>query len=181
MDTAIYRELGTIAEFISMMRSELGTLQIGELSAERLPQAGRELDAIVKSTEHATHIIMECTEAVLAADETDPVAYKAFVDDKMMAIFEACSFQDLTGQRVSKVVETLAWIERRVERFCKALPSKDIQPLVDHFDEKEAAREKRKKELILNGPAMDGEGIDQAMIDDLLGTSASGGAPLKAS
>ena len=34
-----------------------------------------------------------------------------------MVVFEACSFQDITGQRIAKVVETLQHIEERVSRF----------------------------------------------------------------
>ena len=33
----------------------------------------------------------------MAADASDPAAYKAMVDEKMLVIFEACSFQDITG------------------------------------------------------------------------------------
>ena len=50
----------------------------------RIPSAGQELGAIVKATEPATNTIMECAEALMAADASDPAAYKALVDEKMM-------------------------------------------------------------------------------------------------
>ena len=56
-------------------------------------------------------------QALMAADASDPVAYKALVDDKMMLIFEACSFQDIPGQRVAKgELETALESERAVVR-----------------------------------------------------------------
>jgi chemotaxis protein CheZ len=77
-----------------------------------------ELGAIVQATEAATNAIMECAETVLAADTADPVAYRTLVEEKMLAVFEACSFQDITGQRIARVVESLrpgeyAGVERR--------------------------------------------------------------------
>ena len=57
----------------------------------------------------------------MGADASDPAAYKALVDEKMMIIFEACSFQDITGQRIAKVVETLQHIEQRVARFADVM------------------------------------------------------------
>ena len=80
----------------------------------------------MQATETATNTIMECAEALMAADASDPAAYKALVDEKMMVIFEACSFQDITGQRIAKVVETLQHIEQRVARFADVMQAKDI-------------------------------------------------------
>ena len=69
---------------------------------------------------------MTCAEAVMGADAGDTAAYKALVDEKMMVIFEACSFQDITGQRIAQVVETLQHIEQRVARFAEVLKASDF-------------------------------------------------------
>jgi chemotaxis protein CheZ len=108
---------------------------------------------------------MESAEAILDADTSDAEAYQQLVNDKVMVIFEACSFQDITGQRISKVVETLEHIESRVSRFASAIGAEDTE---QPSSEKEDKRKKRKKDLILNGPAMDGEGVSQDDIDALL-------------
>jgi len=105
---------------------------------------------------------MECAEAVMAADASDPAAYKALVDAKMMVIFEACSFQDITGQRVAKVVDTLQHIESRVARFATALRTED-QP--GYLDESEQARAERRQRLLLHGPQLDGTGNAQSDVD----------------
>jgi chemotaxis protein CheZ len=164
MDAKVYGELREIAGYIESMRREIGVLQVNELKDTRIPSAGEELDAIVKATENATNTIMECAEALMAADASDPAAYKALVDDKMMVIFEACSFQDITGQRIAKVVETLQHIESRVARFADVMQAKDIDGILS---EAEKARQERKEKLMLNGPQLAGEGHDQNSVDKL--------------
>lgn len=165
MDATTYRELRDIASYIETMKSELGAFQVNDLKESRIPAAGQELDAIVKATEEATNTIMECAELMMGADTKDAKAYQALVNDNVMKIFEACSFQDITGQRVAKVVETLQMIEARVGRFAEAVHAKDIQGFID---EREAARAKRKEKLMLNGPQLAGQGVDQKKIDDML-------------
>jgi chemotaxis protein CheZ len=166
MDATTYRELRDIANYIETMKSEIGVFQVNDLKESRIPAAGEELDAIVKATEEATNTIMESAEALMAADAKDPKAYQALVNDHVMKIFEACSFQDITGQRVAKVVETLQMIEARVGRFAEAVNAKDV---VGFLDEQEAARAKRKEKLLLNGPQLAGNAIDQKKVDDMFG------------
>jgi chemotaxis protein CheZ len=164
MDAKVYRELREIAGYIESMRREIGVLQVNELKNSRIPSAGQELGAIVKATENATNTIMECAEALMAADASDPAAYKALVDEKMMVVFEACSFQDITGQRIAKVVETLQHIETRVGRFANVMRAKDLEGfLTDH----ERQRADRKKNLMLNGPQLDEEANKQNQVDKL--------------
>lgn len=164
LDTTIYRELRAIATYINDMKVEIGALQANELKENRIPEAGQELGAIVKATEDATNAIMECAETVIAADANDPAAYKALVDAQMMRVFEACSFQDITGQRIAKVVETLQQIEQRVSRFVEAVSAKDLAGFINEHERKRAERKNR---FLLNGPARDGEGIAQAQVDQL--------------
>jgi len=164
MDAKVYRELREIAGYIDSMRTEIGALQVNDLKDSRIPSAGEELGAIVKATEHATNTIMECAEAVMGADGSDPAAYKALVDEKMMIIFEACSFQDITGQRVSKVVETLQHIEQRVVRFADVMKARDLDGFIN---DAERERNERKEKFLLNGPQLAGEGVDQSDVDKM--------------
>jgi len=162
MDSAVYRELREIAGYIESLKREIGALKANEIKTARIPAAGQELSAVCKATEAATNTIMECAEAVMAADGRDPAAYKALVDEKMMLVFEACSFQDITGQRISKVVETLQLIDERVSRFAKAIAARDAGgPL----SETERLREERRRRLILNGPQLGGPETSQSEVD----------------
>jgi chemotaxis protein CheZ len=170
LDKAVFRELKEIADYIGRMREEIGALQANEMSRAKIPAAGQELDAIVKSTEDASNTIMGCAENVMNAEAIDLESYRAFVEDQMMVIFEACSFQDLTGQRISKVVSTLKSIESRVSRFAEAARVRD---LADIKDAREAAEEERRKLKLVHGPALAGDGNSQDVIDELI----SGGMP----
>jgi chemotaxis protein CheZ len=164
MDAKVYRELREIAGYIESMRHEIGALQVNDLKNSRIPAAGEELGAIVQATEAASNTIMECAEALMGADASDPAAYKALVDEKMMVIFEACSFQDITGQRIAKVVETLQHIEERVSRFADVMQAKDIQGFLT---EQERERAERKEKFLLHGPQLAGGGVDQSAVDQM--------------
>jgi len=164
MDGGLQRELQEIAHYIKAMKAEIAGLHFNELKHTRIPAAGQELDAIVKATEEASNTIMECAEAVLAADAGDP-AFKAMVDQKMLIVFEACSFQDITGQRIAKVVETLKHIEARVSRFTDALRTRDTGGFVS---EEERASAERKERLILHGPQRETSGDRQSEVDRLM-------------
>ena len=164
MDAKVYGELREIAGYIETMRHEIGALQVNDLKNTRIPLAGVELGAIVQATETATNTIMECAEAVMGAGASDPVAYKALVDEKMMVIFEACSFQDITGQRIAKVVETLQHIEERVSRFADVMQAKDIDGFLT---KSERERAERREKFLLHGPQLAGGGVDQAKVDEM--------------
>lgn len=158
------KEKREIAGYIESMRTEIGVLQVNDLKNTRIPSAGEEIGAIVAATETATDTIMTCAEAVMAADANDPAAHKALVDEKTMVIFEACSFQDITGQRIAKVVETLQHIEERVSRFADVMQAKDIDGI---FTDTERERAERKQKNLLNGPQLAGQGVDQSMVDEM--------------
>jgi chemotaxis protein CheZ len=104
----------------------------------------------------------------MAADTSNHDDYVNVVNDNVMQIFEACSFQDITGQRISKVVETLQFIDTRISRLVEKLRLKDGE--VELTDE-EKERERRRVEEICHGPQMSGEGVDQNDIDALLNGS----------
>jgi chemotaxis protein CheZ len=162
MDASVYRELREIADYIQSMKQEIGALQANDLKETRIPAAGQELGAIVQATEAATNTIMECAESLMAADTSDPAAYRALVEAKMLIVFEACSFQDITGQRIAKVVETLQHIEERVTRFASAVRTADFEGATT---DEERARAERRERLLLHGPQSPGKAIAQNDVD----------------
>lgn len=164
---AVTGELTAIAAEISKMKEEIVSLRANDMKSQRIPEAGRELDAIVESTESATHTIMAAAEEIMGADTSDAAAYQDLVNTKMIEIFEACAFQDITGQRISKVVSTLNYIDQRVSTFVEKL--RIIETMEPEIEE--TAEERRKRELILHGPQMAGEGVSQTDIDAMLGDS----------
>jgi len=169
IDTSIYRECRALSDYITNARKEIASLQPGDLESARIPRAGLELDAIVQQTEEATNTIMEAAEEIMGADPSDADAYQATTQDAVMRIFEACSFQDITGQRISKVVETLSHIEQRVLELRNLLgvTEEDIE------EAKADATPVSEDEALLSGPALEGEGIGQGEVDALMGGSTA--------
>ena len=162
---AMESELRKIADYITTLRSEIAALQANEIHMRKIPAAGQELAAVVSSTEGATNEIMAIAESVLAADASDPIAYKEFVDKEMMALFETCAFQDLTGQRIARVVKTLEHIEARVSRFANYTGVKDEAGYASQAEAQDAAR---REKLLLHGPLGEHQANSQPAIDQLL-------------
>lgn len=178
LDSSVYTELREISEYITGAKDEIRNLQASDINTNRIPEAGKELDAIVQATEQATETIMEQAEGLMASEATDLEAYQAEVNDALLQIFEACSFQDITGQRISKVVEVLNFIDHRVARLAEVIGSHG-EP--GELTVEEAEREKRKEELLLHGPQSDGDAISQDEVDKMLsGAVDDAKAPAKA-
>ncbi|GLQ05635.1 protein phosphatase CheZ [Sneathiella chinensis] len=169
---SLHRDCRDLVTFIVSARSEIAQIRPDNLKQDKLPRAGKELDAIVASTEAATNQIMEATEKIMAARVTEADV----VNDACMEIFEACSFQDITGQRISKVVSTLEYIENYLDKVTRAwghekdadAPSLDTDAPLDE----EAS--------LLNGPALEGEGVDQNFVDEMFNDAAPAEAPAAA-
>ena len=139
IDRSLFDEMRYISSYIQRTRLEISNLRPNDLSEDRIPGAGAELHAVVQHTAEATNLLMAVAEDVMAADTSDPAAYQAFVSDKMMEVFEACTFQDITGQRIRKVVDTLTHIEQRLERFANVMGVEDAEL-------EETLEDKRKRE-----------------------------------
>jgi chemotaxis protein CheZ len=81
--------------------------------AEATRNSGLELEAVVQATEAAANRIMEAAEAIgdwLRDGKHDPASIDS-VNEKVNAIFEACSFQDVTGQRIRRAIQHLQQVE----------------------------------------------------------------------
>jgi chemotaxis protein CheZ len=85
-------------------------------------RVARELDAVVEWTERATQQILTAAEDIDQSAKTLSSALQCEQDhalannirDQVIRIFEACNFQDLSGQRISKVLATLKFVEHHV-------------------------------------------------------------------
>ncbi|MEZ5758121.1 MAG: protein phosphatase CheZ [Emcibacteraceae bacterium] len=169
IDLTLYRECQDLADYIEDARTEISSLSPDGEDSAGIPRAGKELDAIVEATESATDTIMQAAEDLMSFESDDFDQYKDHVNTEVMKIFEACSFQDITGQRISKVVKTLNHVEDRVGKLITILgisteteTPTDAKPILDPNNEEIDDAD------LLHGPALAGEGIDQGEIDSLL-------------
>ena len=100
--------------------------------------SGVELEAVVQATEAAANTIMEAAEAIqawIAEGSRDPAALQA-LSDKVNSIFEACSFQDVTGQRIRRAIQHLQQVESMLQGMMPegvalaATPQVEVRSLV---------------------------------------------------
>lgn len=174
------RELHEMGAYIQRTKDELASLRMKDgppTSSNRINLATEELDEIVRSTERATSDILNAAEAVLklAGDLGPEAAAKASeLSTQATEILTACSFQDLTGQRITKVVNTLRYLEQRVNAMIEIWGVESGKAVEEQAD-------KRPDAHLLNGPARPGHEKSQNEIDAILnGTpkAAESGAKL---
>ncbi|QXM23502.1 hypothetical protein KO353_09160 [Elioraea tepida] len=89
--------------------------------------SGIELEAVVLETEAATNRILEAAEAIqarldAAALDAETAAAldaetAAALSAEVNAIFEACAFQDLTGQRIRRAIQHLEQVDDALRQF----------------------------------------------------------------
>lgn len=165
-DLKLYRELESLAEYIHAAKAEIAALRPGDIKNQFIASATDELDAIVGATEAATNEIMDSAERLenLATLMEPEIAER--MTEITTRIFEACTFQDITGQRITKVVKMLKEIEARVETLVKAFGQEmeSSPPAAGQETEKAPATD----EDLLNGPQLPTAAADQAEIDRLL-------------
>ena len=85
------------------------------------------------------------------------------VTEKVNTVFEACSFQDITGQRVTKVVNSLKFVEERINAIIFTWGKEELAKVVVEIKEDQDPDKK-----LLHGPQLPGQGISQADVDRML-------------
>jgi chemotaxis protein CheZ len=154
-------EIDLIHDAISRTKREIAVLHGKSFNGEEMAKVNGELGAVVGGTEQATQQILEAAEAIdnassALAKVTSPDQQKLLseeIQERVVSIFEACNFQDLTGQRISKVMGTMKFIENHINVMM------DIWGGVDaikahappHVDDREG------DSRLLNGPKLEGD------------------------
>jgi len=161
-ETSLLGEVEALGRTIAAARQEIATLRVDDIMDRDIPFATDELDAIVQHTAVATNAILESCEMLddIAAALTGDAATR--LQEAVTKIYEACSFQDITGQRITKVVTTLMTIEGKVAQIINTF---GVQ--IGSGETREAAPAASGTEL-LNGPQLPSNAMDQSDIDKLL-------------
>jgi chemotaxis regulatin CheY-phosphate phosphatase CheZ len=158
-----------MAASIAQTRLEIAAIKPETSGNNRIIQATEELDFVVRSTERATAEILTAAEGIqtIAGDLRGKGADGAACDElenHATNLMVACSFQDLTGQRMTKVVNALRYLEQRVNTMIEIW---GITP-EDAAKAPRPTADTRPDAHLLNGPAREGEGVAQDDVDRLL-------------
>jgi len=168
-DLELYNELEALASYIRDAKMDIAALRPDEVRDQYIPTAADELDAIVQATEIATNSIMDATEEIEAVMATLDGDQAEKLMNATTNIYEACGFQDITGQRITKVVKALKDIEDKIEGLVTAFGSeiekiKASSPVPDAKPENAEITDAD----LLDGPQLEGDATSQAEIDALL-------------
>lgn len=147
-DSVIYRELESIRDAIDEAKGE--TVTILNDNGETIPDAGLQLDAVIKASENAANDIIDAACAImeLAPDNAE-------VQAQAMKIIEKCDFGDLSRQRLVKVVSHLDNIETRLTKLFDTLK----------MEKKEHVEKKCEDGTSLGGPQLSADAPSQDDID----------------
>jgi chemotaxis protein CheZ len=164
-EAALLAELEGLGRTVARAKREIASLRVDDITESHIPSATDELDAIVGHTAQATNEILDCCEVLEGVAAHVGGKDAGALSGAITRIYEACSFQDITGQRIGKVVQALKAIEARVAavtgRFAGDAPAQAAAPPPRQDDATEGRR-------LANGPQLPGAGVSQADIDRLL-------------
>lgn len=164
-------ELDLIHNAIARTKQEIATLHGKSFDGKEMAKVTGELGAVVGGTEQATQQILEAAEEIdqaasALAKTTSPdqqVRLSQDIQERVIAIFEACNFQDLTGQRISKVMNTMKFIEHHINVMMDIWGGVDVikshAPAV--IDDREGDAR------LLNGPKAHDDAEGHASQDDI--------------
>lgn len=164
----VLTELDSLATYIRNARTEIAALGPSEIRNKHIPTATDELDAVIAATAEATGDILTAAEAIEQVAGGLPPETSQPLSDAVTRLYEACSFQDITGQRISKVVKALRHIESRIDRmilvFGEQLASQGVGDSEDGPDPVSDAD-------LMNGPQLPATANQQDDIDAIFGRS----------
>ena len=164
-------EIAQMVRTIGRAKLEIAAIKHPGENDDRMQLAASELDAIVVATETSTQNILASSEQIetyirtltgLHPNDEETTTLGEQIAGEIIRIFEACSFQDITGQRTTKVIKTIRFIEAKilalidiwgVDAFLN-LPA-DCLPAVEGDD------------ALMNGPQFENQGITQDEINAL--------------
>ena len=166
------RELVGLFGHLARMRRELAALQATDAGSGDFASMADTLDAIVENTETASNTILESMEAIdhLAIElrnSEDPRSGEIAdgISDRVNQVFEACSFQDLTGQRITRVVNSLKFVEERINAMVRMWGKDELAKTVEEV--RDQGKPTDEEQALLHGPQRTGVAISQSDVDKL--------------
>jgi chemotaxis protein CheZ len=148
-----------LSHYVQSTKMDIAALRNAEGSQNSFSTAAVELEEIVVESSKATHGIMSAAETIEKVGASLDKAAAAIVNDAVTSIYESCAFQDITGQRIAKVIATLQSIETKVVGLARACGGEvETQSIV---------RTPTAESALLNGPQLALNAKSQEEIDRL--------------
>jgi chemotaxis protein CheZ len=164
-------EIAQMVRMIGRAKLEIASIKHPGQEDDRMQLAASELDAIVVATETSTESVLGASEEIetlvrkitgLYPDDEEVNTFCDQIANEIIKIFEACSFQDITGQRTNKVIKTIRFIEEKILALINIWG-------VDAFLDLpvEGPSEAEGDDALMNGPQSGNQGITQDEINAL--------------
>ncbi len=161
-DLKLHDERAELVKYIRAARVEIAAIQPDRIRAEQIRPALDELDAVVMATAESTETFLDVAEALATmAEETGEEERAEIMRGLATQIYEASNFQDITGQRIAKVVTLLHTIENKLT-FLAGWSTGTARVAVP------VARDEMEDDALLTGPSLPAGTNDQDDIDAIL-------------
>ncbi len=167
-EAAMLAEFEALGREVARAKSEIAALQVDDITASHIPAAADELDAVLAHTASATNEILDCCEVMEGMQPRLAPEDAAALSSAVTRIYEACSFQDITGQRIAKVVNALKSIEKRVAAVTVSFGGRGGEAPAPVAMSARSTPPRTEGEALANGPQLPGSGTSQKDIDALL-------------
>ncbi len=194
LSSTIYNGLKEILESINdFKKTTVNKLDssLTEIAGDALPETSDQLEAIVRATEKATNTIIDTTEKMQDShirinkemkkiSEMKEQLERGLVgvinvmdsmenirsenDAHLMTILEALSFQDITGQRIYKIVEIVSKMDKNIKQIVLDLGLKIKKKEADA--DPETIKKGEELLALMKGPQENG--INQNDVDDII-------------
>ena len=166
-------DLVEMSRAISRTKAEIAAIKPDADDHGKFGEASVELDSVVQATETATSDILACAERIqemawTLREQGVESEVCDLLDANATAVYTACSFQDLTGQRTRKVIQVLRYLEDRINAMI-GIWGLDGTMAAEAAEKRAVDGDK----ALLNGPAKPGHGLDQADVDMVMGPAAA--------
>jgi chemotaxis protein CheZ len=155
----LQKELENLSTYIRKVRSDLAAIGPAVIKDTHIKRASTQLDEVIQATEAAANQIMDACDVLQAVANDVGGDGATRINNAVTTIYEACGFQDLTGQRIVIVNKTLSYIETKLD---------ELIDMLGITEDDAGGAEPPKDKTLMNGPAVSSEANDQSAIDRLL-------------
>ncbi|GAA0579082.1 protein phosphatase CheZ [Caenispirillum bisanense] len=166
----IRQGLSELVDRIDLTRDHVAALSPANGESDHIVAATSELGSVVEATEHATQHILQSAETMQTLldghmDRLDVMLYQE-LSTQVIEIMTACSFQDITGQRISAAINTLLHVEAELKRLVELWEIEEGTARTEII--RNRPDDTREDKHLLHGPQAEGMGMSQDDIDAMM-------------